>query len=155
MAKKTTLHVEMLMNARISCSIETAGNTFSRDWAFHISKDDVLAENPAITRIDVRGSGLTTYGDFKTNGSLATKLQLIMPTGVNSFMRVADSTGAASSFYGGAEALQSCQDLAGISPVPASLVATTPCVDETKVAPGKVYVWTLKTADGTVVAFPF
>lgn len=150
-----TGHVEMHMNARISRSIEAAGTTFSREWAAHIMKGDVLAENPAITRIDVRGSGLTTYGDFKTNGSLATKLQLILPTGIAREMRVADSTGAVSSFYGNAEALQSCQDLASISPAPANLGATTPCIDETKVAPGKVYVWTLKTADGPVIAFPF
>jgi hypothetical protein len=150
-----TGHVEMHMNARISRNIEPAGNTFSREWAFHISKDDLLAENPAITRIDVRGGGLTTYGDFKTNGSLATKLQLILPTGLDSYMRVADSTGAASGFYGNAEALQSCQDLATISPVPSTLIVTTPCIDETKVAPGKLSVWTLKTADGPVIAFPF
>jgi hypothetical protein len=150
-----TSHVDMHMNARINRNIEPAGNTFTREWAFHVQKDDLLVENSGITRVDVRGSGLTTYGDFKTTGFVATKLQLILPVGITNWMRIADSTGAASSFYGNAEALQSCQDLASISPVPAGLGATTPCIDETRVAPGKVYVWTLKTAAGPVIAFPF
>lgn len=70
-------------------------------------------------------------------------------------MRVADNSGTVSSFYGNAEALQSCQDLAGMSPSPGNLMAGTPCIDESKVAPGKIYVWTLKTAGRPVIAFPF
>jgi hypothetical protein len=148
-------HLDMHMNARIHRKIDSNGTTFSREWAFHIQKSEVVAENPAITRIDVRGPGLTTYGDFNIAGTTGTKLQLIMPKAGFTAMRIADSiSGSDSSFYGDAEALQSCQDLAS-TPGQANPSAGTPCIDETKVAPGKVYVWTFKTANGPVIAFPF
>lgn len=151
-------HLDMHMNARIHRNIDSTGAaTFFREWAFHIQKANVIAENAAITKIDVRGPGLTTFGDFSNGITTGQKLQLIMPTTGHTAMRFDDSTGtgAGSSFYGDAEALQSCQDLAG-----SSAGVTTPCIDETKVAPGKLYVWTLKvpgtgTGTGPVIAFPF
>jgi len=146
-------HLDMHMNARISRSIDGAGAaTFDRQWAFHIDKATVLAENPAINKIDVRGPGLTTYGDYTNAITTGQKLQLIMPTTGLTAMRFDDSTGigAGSSYYGNSEALQSCQDLAG-----SSAGSATPCLDETKVAPGMVYVWTLKAAGVPVIAFPF
>jgi hypothetical protein len=146
-------HLNMHMNARIQRTINSTGPvTFSRQWAFHMQKSTVMAENSAITKIDVRGPGLTTFGDFSNGITTGQKLQLIMPTTGHTAMRFDDSTGtgAGSSFYGDAEALQSCQDLAG-----SSAGVNTPCIDETKVAPGKLYVWTLKTSTGPVIAFPF
>ncbi|MGV8893841.1 MAG: hypothetical protein ACOH2K_13040 [Burkholderiaceae bacterium] len=148
-------HLDMHMNARIRRNLNSAGTTFVREWAFHIQKGNVDAENLSITKIDVRGPGLTTYGGFATPGTAGVKLQLIMPATGYTAMRVADSTGAVSSFYDNAEAIQSCQDLASISPSPTGLGVNTPCIDETKVAPGKVYVWTMKNKSGPVSAFPF
>jgi len=145
-------HLDMHMNARIHRTINSTGAaTFSREWAFHIQKATVIAENATINKIDVRGPGLTTLGNFST-AAAGTKLQMIMPTIGHTAMRFDDNTGtgAGSSFYGDAEALQSCQDLAGTS-----AGVDTPCIDETKVAPGKVYIWTLKAAGVPLIAFPF
>lgn len=146
-------HADMHMNARISRTIDSAGAaTFRREWAFHIQKDAVKAQGSTINKIDVRGPGLTTVGDFSNGVATGVKLQMLMPTTGHTAMRFDDSTGtgAGSSFYGDAEALQSCQDLIG------SLAGiNTPCIDESKAGPGKVYVWTLKAAGVPVIAFPF
>lgn len=149
-------HLDMHMNARIERSLDGAGTaSFAREWAAHVELDTLLQENPAINKIDVRGPGLTTFGDFQIPGTAGSKLQLILPATGYTHMRVADSNGAASAFYNNAEAIQSCQDLASLPANTPGLGAGTACIDETKVAPGKVYVWTLKTPNGPVSAFPF
>ena len=149
-------HLDMHMNARIQRNFDTAGTaSFSREWAAHVELDTVLQENPAVNKIDVRGPGLTTFGDFQIPGTAGSKLQLILPAAGYTHMRVADSNGAASTFYNNAEAIQSCQDLASLPASTPGLGAGTACIDETKVAPGKIYVWTLKTPNGAVSAFPF
>jgi hypothetical protein len=149
-------HLDMHMNARIQRSVDTAGTAgFAREWAAHVELDTVLQENPAVNKIDVRGPGLTTFGDFQIPGTAGSKLQLILPATGYTHMRVADSNGAASTFYNNAEAIQSCQDLASLPASTPGLGAGTACIDETKVAPGKIYVWTLKTPNGAVSAFPF
>ncbi|KAB8065010.1 hypothetical protein [Janthinobacterium violaceinigrum] len=149
-------HLDMHMNARIQRSLDGAGTaSFAREWAAHVELDTVLQENPAINKIDVRGPGLTTFGDFQTPGTAGSKLQLILPATGYTHMRIADSNGAASAFYNNAEAIQSCQDLASLPAGTPGLGAGTACIDETKAAPGKVYVWTLKTPNGAVSAFPF
>lgn len=149
-------HLDMHMNARIQRSVDTAGTaSFAREWAAHVELDTVLQENPAVNKIDVRGPGLTTFGDFQIPGTAGSKLQLILPATGYTHMRVADSNGAASTFYSNAEAIQSCQDLASLPANTPGLGAGTACIDETKVAPGKIYVWTLKTPNGAVSAFPF
>ena len=149
-------HLDMHMNARIERSVDGAGTAiFAREWAVHVELDTVLQENPAINKIDVRGPGLTTFGDFQIPGTAGSKLQLILPATGYTHMRVADSNGATSAFYNNAEAIQSCQDLASLPANTPGLGAGTACIDETKVAPGKVYVWTLKTPNGPVSAFPF
>lgn len=146
-------HVDMHMNARISRTIDSAGaTTFRREWAFHIQQDNVKAEGATINKIDVRGPGLTTVGDFSNGVTTGVKLQMLMATTGHTAMRFDDSTGTGggSSFYGDSEALQSCQDLVG-----SSAGVNTPCIDESKAGPGKVYVWTLKAAGVPVIAFPF
>ena len=149
-------HLDMHMNARIQRSVDTTGTaSFAREWAAHVELDTVLQENPAVNKIDVRGPGLTTFGDFQIPGTAGSKLQLILPATGYTHMRVADSNGAASTFYNNAEAIQSCQDLASLPANTPGLGAGTACIDETKVAPGKIYVWTLKTPNGAVSAFPF
>ena len=149
-------HLDMHMNARIQRNFDAAGTaSFAREWAAHVELDTVLQENPAVNKIDVRGPGLTTFGDFQIPGSAGSKLQLILPATGYTHMRVADSNGAASTFYNNAEAIQSCQDLASLPANTPGLGAGTACIDETKVAPGKIYVWTLKTPNGPVSAFPF
>ena len=149
-------HLDMHMNARIQRNTDSAGTaSFAREWAAHVELDEVLQENPAINKIDVRGPGLTTFGDFQIPGTAGSKLQLILPATGYTHMRVADSNGAASAFYNNAEAIQSCQDLASLPANTPGLGAGTACIDETKVAPGKIYVWTLKTPNGAVSAFPF
>lgn len=147
-------HLDMHMNARISRFIDGKGETsFSRWWAFHLEQSDLAAENA--DRADVRGPGITTYGNFKTNGSASVRLQLVAPAAGYNSLRIADSTGTPSAFYSNSEALRSCQDIAAIAPAPAGLNDNTMCIDETKTAPGKIYVWTLRSGSTVVSAFPF
>ena len=154
-------HLDMHMNARIGRSIDTAGAaTFSRQWAFHLDQATLTDQNTnsaTFNKVDVRGPGLTDFGDYSTNITTGRKLQLMMPQAGNTAMRFdnSDGPGTGSTFYVNAEALQSCQDLASISPRPGTLGDRTPCIDESKVAPGKVYVWTLKAAGVPLIAFPF
>lgn len=151
-------HLDMHMNARITRNTDNNGTTtFGRKWAFHIDKATVLAENLAVNRIDVRGAGLTDFGDYSGAVTTGKKLQLMMPNSGNTAMRFDDSNGLGngSVYYGNAEALESCQDLASISPKPSNLTSLTPCIDESKVTPGKVYVWTLKASGAPVISFPF
>jgi hypothetical protein len=147
-------HVDMHMNARIQRN--TGGNgaiSFTRQWAFHLEQSDLAAESA--DRADVRGPGITTYGNFKSNGSASARLQLVAPAAGYNWLRIADSTGTPSAFYGNGEALQSCQDIAAIAPAPAGLNDNTMCIDETRTAPGKIYVWTLRSGSTVVSAFPF
>jgi hypothetical protein len=151
-------HLDMHMNARITRNTDTNGSTtFGRKWAFHIEQANVLAENSTVNRIDVRGPGLTDFGDYSANNTTGKKLQLMMPNANYTAMRFAnsDSPITGNVYYGNAEALESCQDLASISPKPGNLTDVTPCIDESKVAPGKVYVWTLKASETPVSSFPF
>ncbi len=147
---------DMHMDARINRSIDTAGvASFTRQWAFHINKETLDNQQLGGTTfsVDVRGPGLTDFGDYSADITTGRKLQLVMPRPGNTAMRVADSDGTDSAFYGNAEALQSCQDLAGIASQPGP---RTPCIDERKVAPGHVYVWAVKAAGQPLsVAFPF
>jgi hypothetical protein len=147
-------HLDMHMNARIQRNTDSKGvASFTRQWAFHLAQSDLAAENA--DRADVRGPGITTYGNFKTNGSAGVRLQLVAPAAGYNWLRIADSTGTPSAYYGNSEALQSCQDIAAIAPAPAGLNDNTMCIDETKTAPGKIYVWTLRSGSTTVSAFPF
>jgi len=148
-------HLEMHMNARVHRSLDGLGGaTFTREWAFHIDKnavtDEVAAGSPAVDTVIVRGPGLSIYsGTPSAPVGASQKLTLTMPTGLDSWMRV----GNGSTFYTNGEGLQSCQDLASTS-----APAGTPCIDETQVAPGKLYSWVLKSggANGTIIrAFPF
>ena len=146
-------HVEMHQNARIQRSMSpSAATTFTRQWAFHIDKenlaDEVAAGSPAIDSVVVRGPGLSIYsGTPSAPVGVSQRLVLALPPAgsLDSNLRVGGST-----FYGNADALQSCQDLAGTA-----APAGTPCIDETQVGPGKqLYSWVLKTggASGTIVA---
>lgn len=163
-------HVAAHMNARVSRNTDSSGNaTYARYWAFHANVDNVTAEGSTINQIDVRGAGLTTFGLFSTDGvnAAGAKLRLKKPTnGVNTVYQITDRdpTGNAtpdfSAFYGLGEALQSCQDLAAAYPAPTADLSTssapgrwTPCVDETKVSPGKLRVWTLRSGGAEVKAF--
>lgn len=147
-------HLDMHMNARIQRNIDSNNAaTFTRLWAFHLEQSSLAAENA--DRADVRGPGLTNYGNFKTNGSASVRLQLVAPAPGYNWLRIADSTGTPSAYYGNGEALQSCQDIAAIAPAPAGLNDNTMCIDETKTAPGKIYVWTLRSGNTAVSAFPF
>jgi len=147
-------HLDMHMNARVQRNTDSKGMvSFVRQWAFHLEQSDLAAENA--DRADVRGPGITTYGYFKTNGSASVRLQLVPREIGSSWLQIADSTGSSSAFYGGGEALQSCQDIAAITPAPTGLNDYTMCIDETKTAPGKIYVWTLRSGSTAVRAFPF
>jgi hypothetical protein len=150
-------HLDMHMNARIQRNIDGKGvASFTRLWAFHLEQSTLAAENAdRADRADVRGPGLTNYGNFKTNASASARLQLLPPAAGYNWLRIADSTGTPSAYYGNGEALQSCQDIAAIAPAPAGLNDSTMCIDETKTAPGKIYVWTLRSGSTPVRAFPF
>ncbi len=156
-----TGHTDIHMNARVRRSTDGNGvKTFGRELALHIDADKITTEGYASTTVvDVRGPGLTTLGDFNAGEFVGRKIRLIGPTTGNTVMRVADfvasnSTYTGSAFYGSAEAIQSCQDLKAVTTgtLPGS---GTACYDETRVAPGKIYVWTLVSSSGPLQAFPF
>jgi len=155
-------HLDMHMHARVHRNTDSSGVTFTREWAFHIDKatvaDEVPAGSPAIDTVVVKGPGLSVYsGNPAAPVGANQPLTLTVPASTS--LEPAFLIGGGTTFYGNAEALQSCQDLALI---PANATqqpaAGTPCIDESKVAPGKLYSWVLKSggASGTVVrAFPF
>lgn len=161
-------HMSAHMNARVTRRVDKAGAaSFGRQWAFHVNVQDAIDENANTNQIEVRGPGLTTFGLFMTDGESAAnqKLRLLKPTGVNSVFQIADRDPVAgsssfSSFYGSGDALQSCQDLAAGHSAPTTNLSTqsapgrfTPCIDETKTNPGKLYFWTLRAGGVETEAF--
>ena len=159
-------HLDMHMDARINRSTDASGNnaTFSRGRAVHLNIDAVNQEagKPATNKagivVDVRGPGLRTYTGNSASpvSSSSAKLTLTIPATLATALQIGDG----STYYRTAEALESCQDLALRSAPPA---AGTPCIDESRVAPGAVYGWLIKkdvdpnvSGSGTVVAaFPY
>ena len=155
-----TQHVDMHMDARIQRSLNGASAaTFTRLRAFHVGVDGLGEETAAgsakIDEVTVRGPGLSVYsGNASAPVGAAQAVKLRLPlAALGAYFRIVDSTG----FYGEGEALQSCQDLASTS-----APAGAPCIDETAVAPGKLYSWVLKkgvyttpAAPGVVAAFPY
>lgn len=154
-------HLDMHMNARVRRSTDSTGaKTFRRELALHLDAANIVDEGfPSTSVVDVRGPGLTNFGDFNAGVTVAKKVRLLAPTTGNTAMRVADyvassNTFTGSSFYGGAESIQSCQDLKNVTTgtLPG---AGTACYDETRVVPGKIYVWTVTGSTGPLQAFPF
>ena len=159
-------HVDMHMDARITRRTDASGNnaTFGRERAFHLDVEaaNLEAGKPATNKagivVDVRGPGLRTYTGNTASpvSSSSAKLTLTIPATLATALQVGDG----STYYRTGEALESCQDLALRSAPPA---AGTPCIDETRVAPGAVYGWLIKkdvdpnvSGSGTVVAaFPY
>ena len=159
-------HVDMHMDARITRRTDASGNnaTFGRERAFHLDVEAVNLEagKPANNKtgivVDVRGPGLRTYTGNTASpvSSSSAKLTLTIPATLATALQIGDG----STYYRMGEALESCQDLALRSAPPA---AGTPCIDETRVAPGAVYGWLIKkdvdpnvSGSGTVVAaFPY
>jgi hypothetical protein len=159
-------HADMHMDARITRRTDASGNnaTFIRERAFHLEVDAVNLEagkpatNKAGIAVEVRGPGLRTYTGNTASpvSSSSAKLTLTIPATLATALQIGDG----STYYRTAEALESCQDLALRSAPPA---AGTPCIDETRVAPGAVYGWLIKkdvdpnvSGSGTVVAaFPY
>ena len=159
-------HVDMHMDARITRRTDGSGNnaTFGRERAFHLDVEAVNLEagKPANNKtgivVDVRGPGLRTYTGNTASpvSSSSAKLTLTIPATLATALQIGDG----STYYRMGEALESCQDLALRSAPPA---AGTPCIDETRVAPGAVYGWLIKkdvdpnvSGSGTVVAaFPY
>jgi hypothetical protein len=159
-------HLEMHMDARVSRFTDASGNnaTFTRSLPFHLDIDEVNQEagkpinNKTGIVVDVRGPGLRTYTGNTASpvSSSSAKLTLTIPATLATALQVGDG----STYYRTGEALESCQDLTSHSAPPA---AGTPCIDETRVAPGAVYGWLIKkdvdpnvSGSGTVVAaFPY
>lgn len=160
-------HVQMHMNARVKKNSFNGVTTYTRELPFHVQTADATAEG--IGSITFTGPGLNVYsGTTAAPVGAPTPLTLVVPAvppavgaiqlswlGISGQMNVAD-TNASNTFYGNAEAIQSCQDLALIA-APAMLPpAGTPCYDETVVAPGAVFKATVSDPAGTVLyAFPF
>ena len=139
-----TQHGDMHMNARIERTIVPQGGvTYKRTWAFHIEKDTALSENASVTNVQIRGPGLVQYGGSAAPVGGAAALVLSMGDTFDTEMVI----GNGSSFYGHADSIQSCQDL-----VSTNATVGTPCIDETLVAPGKIYSWALRDINNTVLA---
>ncbi len=164
-------HLEMHMNARIRRSVATltGAASYNREYAVHVERDDVTALNTqlglapgAINAIVVRSPAVSQYRGPSLPPDAGARVVLTAPAGLNTSWRIGSGT---STVYGtNAEALRSCQDLAAANVADPgattnhTLAAYTPCIDETKVAPGSLFSWEVKTggANGTVVhAFAF
>lgn len=143
-----TQHGDIHMNARIGRNIVSQSSTiYKRTWPFHIEKEDAIAENAAVTNVQVRGPGLVQYGGSVAPVGAAAALTLSMGGEFDTEMVIGNGT----SFYGHADAIQSCKDL-----VSTNAAVGTPCIDETQVAPGKLYSWALRDINNAVlIAFPF
>jgi len=146
----------MHMAARVARD-ETKG-TLQRQRAFHLERDAVAAAvaagMPDVDSVDVRGPGIVAYsGNAAAPVGDSTKLTLVRSP--NTFINSYVIGGAGAAFYGNSEAVMSCPDVAAQANPAAA--AGTPCIDESQVQPGSVYIWALKqTGTGKVVrAFPF
>lgn len=156
-------HVDMHQNARINRSIDSAGvATYSRQFAFHADKDEITAEGA--DTITIKGPGLVSYtGTPATPVGAPRKLVLTLPTDLTSSLWITQpvantyTPGNKYAYYGSSDALHSCQDL-GKAGLMGNTYAGLPCLDESAVAPGKLYSWVLKSGgdSGTIVgAFAF
>lgn len=141
-------HLMMHMQARVSKNSYPT-TTYTRLLPFHIQTTE--SDREAIGKIVVTGPGLSVYsGDMAAPVGAATPITLlaapaVMPPAVRlSSMYIQG--------YGASEAIQSCQDLAS-----ASGATGTPCYDETAVAPGAMFTYTVYAVDTTTLkyAFPF
>lgn len=147
-------HADMHMSARISRSSGSVSSAvvITRTRAFHLNTETVDAWSTAlgtgtVTQVTVHGPGLAVYsGNSASPVGTAKALTLSRPTGLRTWYAVGDGN----TWYGSAEALQSCQDLSGTS-----APAGTPCVDEGLVVPGAVYGWVLQAGNSLVAAFPY
>jgi hypothetical protein len=159
-------HLDMHMHAGVQRNMDASGgSSFSREWAFHIEKD-VLSDEvqqglPAIDTVVIKGSALSAYSGNRA-APVGTNKTLMLtrpaPDSLTPIMVIVDEITLARTFYGDADAIQSCQDLALIPSSATQPAAGTPCIDETKAAPGQLYSWVLKSGgrNGTVVrAFAF
>jgi hypothetical protein len=149
-------HIDMHMNARITKNSFTSTVTYTRSLPFHV--ETAVAEAEGIKSIVVKGPGLSTY-NAGAPATLTNFIVMIAPPAVTApavrltaFVMQNQLTG----FYGAADSIQSCQDLAAIA-APATLPPTgTPCYDETAVAPGATFRWVLNDAAQKVLyVFPY
>ncbi len=151
-------HINLHMNARVAKNSFGGGTTYTRYLPFHISTAMAVAEG--IDTLVFDHPSLRVYsGNAASPVGAATPVTMVVPAtppagvqlswlGIKGQMNVAN-TNLFTSFYGNAEAIQSCQDLALIAAPAALPPAGTPCYDETKLAPGAVVT---VTAHGPAVA---
>lgn len=143
-------HLDMHMNARIQRNIDSQGITsFTRWWPFHAEIETVENVDPNADTIIVRGPGINRFGGDQTPVGVKTSLRLTK--GINNLdtqMVIEDGNG----FYGNGEAIRSCLDLVG-----SGAAIGTLCIDESQVAPGKLYSWVVKNAASNTIyeAFAF
>lgn len=153
-------HINMHMDARVSkwkFTQPTVTYTYKRELPLHVGTAEAIAEG--IGSIVVSGPGLSVYsGNTAAPVGTATPVTLVVPPappapaaqltslGIKGQMSTNGTNASypAGSFYGNAEAIQSCQDLASIiaSATQIAPQAGTPCYDETAIAPGAVFTWT-------------
>ncbi|MGB8517465.1 MAG: carboxypeptidase-like regulatory domain-containing protein [Gallionella sp.] len=138
-------HLAISNSARIN-KISGVGvaTIYNRELSFHVNTTNASAEG--ITSIVATDPSLSVYsGNPATPASGVMPLTLIMPPApvppaiaqtVMGFQGQVDVPG---SFYGGAEAIQSCQDLAAANIAPAG----TPCFDETVMTPSTTFTYTV------------
>ncbi len=129
--------------------------TYKRELPFHMNTADAIAQGAS--SVVFTGPGLAVYsGNPATPVGAASAVAMVVPpvpaapAVQQAWLGIQGQVNVVGSYYTGADAIQSCQDLAAISPQPANLVAGTPCYDEAAVAPGAVYVGTV-SQNGTVL----
>jgi hypothetical protein len=155
-------HLSQHMDARVNKSIGGSTPSYNRQLAVHADTPQALALG--VGSIVISGPGLAGYSG-KTAAPVGASISItLLPPPVPVAPAVQDptyvmqgqvnvSTGATTGYYGYAEAINSCQDLAATT-----APQGTPCYDEGAVAPGAVFIWTVYNTAATptvIYAFPF
>ncbi len=136
-------HIGINNSARISKnSGGGVATTYSRELSFNVTTSNASAEG--ITSIVATDPSLSIYsGNPATPASGVVPLTLIMPpvptppAVAQTVMGFQGQVNVPGSYYGGREAIQSCQDLALANIAPAG----TPCFDETVLSPSTTFTY--------------
>jgi hypothetical protein len=148
-------HFYMHMNARVGKGTYNNVTTYDRGMAMHMQTS--TATTAGVNSIVVSGPGLSVYsGNTASPVGAAQSITLVMPPVPAApavpvtWMVMQGQGNINNSFYGTREEIQSCQDLTATS-----APAGTPCYDDSAVAPGAVFKWTVYGPAGVLYAFPY
>lgn len=149
-------HANVHMQGRVSkWNFGNTGPSYSRQLPFHVGTDAAVAEG--IGSIVVTGPGLHVYDPAAATGvGAATPITLTTPPVPTPPAVREASMVITNASQGMLEAIESCQDMKQGVTQQGTLVAGMPCYDETAVAPGAIFTWTVyDTAATPAVKYVF